>query len=327
MKRAAVLIGLLGLHLGLLAQKLPLEVQLDGRNQPYLNHAVGPQENFYSIGRIYNISPRVFAPYNKLELTSGLSIGQVLRIPLQETNFWQSGTRKDNEVVVPVYHTVRSGETMAAVARLFQTDAASLRSWNNLSGEPAAGKKLIIGFLKVDKTLSSLAAQGMQVRQDPPMARQEPVNETKQEPVKETRQEPVKETPPKDQPKPEPKKEPVVPTTTTASYSGNGFFRDEFNRQTNNGRYVQSNATEGASFKSTSGWSDGKYYILVDGAEKGTIVLVKNPANGKSVYAKVLASVQETRPGSKEAFLLSSAAVAQLGISADRFAAELVWSK
>ncbi|MEO6540639.1 MAG: LysM domain-containing protein, partial [Ferruginibacter sp.] len=58
----------------------------------YITHKVAPKENYYSIGRIYNISPKDIAPFNNLQLESGLSVGQVIRIPLNSTNFFQSGT-------------------------------------------------------------------------------------------------------------------------------------------------------------------------------------------------------------------------------------------
>lgn len=320
------------------AQTTPLQVNLDNKNQPYLNHTIGPKENFYSIGRIYNISPRVFAPYNGLELTSGLSIGQTLRIPLNEVNFWQTGARKENEVVVPVYYTAREKESLVTISKLFGADNASLRSWNNASGDAvAAGKKLIIGFLKVDKTLSPLASQGM-IRQEPPMVKQEPVKkegpkkeEVKKDPpvVKEQpkKEEPRVEVPKPEPPKPEVKKEEPKTEVTPVGYTGNGYFKDEFNRQTNNGKYTAGSNGNGTIFKSTSGWSDGKYYLLLDNVEKGTIVMVKNPANGKAIFAKVLAGVEETKPGSGYLFLLSNAAASQLGISAEKFNAELVWGK
>lgn len=310
------------------AQTTPLTVQLDSKNQPYLVHTLAPKENFYSVGRIYNISPRVFAPYNGLELTSPLSIGQAIRIPLNEQNFWQAGSRKENEVVLPLYYTVAAGENLAAISRTFKTDNASLKSWNNLSSDAVAtGKKIIIGFLKVDKTLSPLAANGMS-RQEPPLVKQEPKKE-------EPRQQPVVKEEPKVEPKPEPKKEepkPVIkeePKTQPApvSYEGSGFFKEEYNRQSNNGKNTASANGNGATFKSTSGWSDGKYYVLMDNLEKGTIVMVRNPSNGKAVYAKVLAGVKETTPNSNALFLLSNAAASQLGISAEKFNAELVWGK
>lgn len=307
------------------AQSLPLTVQLDGKNQPYLNHAIGVKENFYSIGRIYNLSPKVFAPYNGLELTSALSIGQTLRIPLNETNFWQTGTRKENETVIPVYHTVPASANLTSISKLFGTDNASLRSWNNLSGDAVSvGKKIIIGFLKVDKTLSPLAAQGMNVRSEPVLVKKEEIK--KQEPVA-IKQEVKIETPKVEPPKPEVKKEQPKTEPIVISYDGNGYFKEEYNRQSNNGKNTAGSNGNGSTFKSTSGWSDGKYYVLIDNIEKGTIVMIKNPANGKAVFAKVLAGVKETTPGSMAMFLISNAAASQLGISAEKFTAELVWGK
>lgn len=333
MKRTLFVLASLFITILSFAQTTPLTVQLDGKNQPYLVHSLAPKENFYSVGRIYNISPRVFAPYNGLELTSPLSIGQSLKIPLNEQNFWQSGSRKENEVVLPLYYTTNAGENLSTISKIFKTDNATLRSWNNLSSDAVStGKKIIIGFLKVDKTLSPLAASGMS-RQEPPMVKQEPKKEeVKQQPV--VKEEPKKQEP-KVEPKPEPKKEepkPVVkeePKTqvTPVSYEGNGFFKDEYNKQSNNGRNTSNASGNGSTFKSTSGWSDGKYYVLMDNLEKGTIVMVRNPANGKAIYAKVLAGVKETTPGSSALFLLSNAAASQLGISAEKFNAELVWGK
>jgi LysM repeat protein len=361
MKKVFVLFALLLTAAVSFAQTAPLLVQLDGTGSPYLNHSIGPKENFYSIGRIYNISPKVYAPYNKIELASALSIGQVLRIPLNEVNFWQSGVRKENEVVVPVYYEIKGKGRLMEIGKMFNTDEASLKSWNNLSSDAvAAGKKIIIGFLKVDKTLSPLAAQGMNVRSEPNIVKQEPKPEAKKEPEVVKKEEPKvtppvvkkeepKITPPvvkkeepkivtppvvkKEEPKPEPvKQEPVVVKKEEvkyepASYSGNGFFKDEFNRQSNNGKQIASNAGSGSIFKSTSGWSDGKYYVLLDKVEKGTIVMIKNPSNGKAIYAKVLGGVEETSPGSGYLFRVSNAAAAQLGISTENFSAELIWGK
>ncbi len=335
MKRTFFSFIFLALVSAAVAQSLPLTVQLDSKNQPYLNHAIGAKENFYSIGRIYNLSPKVFAPYNGLELTSALSIGQTLRIPLNETNFWQTGTRKENETVIPVYHTVQASANLTSISKLFGTDNASIRSWNNLSSDAiAVGKKIIIGFLKVDKTLSPLAAQGMNVRSEPVLVKKEEVKKqepvvVKQEPKVETPklETPKVETPKVEPPKPDVKKEQPKTEPVVISYDGNGYFKDEYNRQSNNGKNIAGANGNGTTFKSTSGWSDGKYYVLIDNIEKGTIILVKNPANGKAVYAKVLAGVKETTPGSTAMFLLSNAAASQLGISAEKFNAELVWGK
>jgi hypothetical protein len=325
MKRAFFILFLIFSCFASFSQTVPLMVHMDNNNLPYLHHSVGPKENFYSIGRIYNISPRVFVPFNGLELTSPLSIGQQLKIPLNEMNFWQTGTRKENETVIPVYYVVKQSESLTKLAQLFKTENVSIRSWNNLSSDAlTVGNKVIIGFLKVDKTLSPLAAQGMNVRTEPNLVKQQPVEVKKKEPEK---QEPVFVKKEESKQEPVVKKEEPKVEVSPIGYSGLGHFKDEFNKQTNNGKRVNSNSGEGSIFKSTSGWSDGKYYILMDRVEKGTIVMIRNPSNGKAVYAKVLSSVEETSPGSGLLFRLSNSAAAQLGISAEKFNADLIWGK
>ena len=52
----------------------------------YLEHKVVPKESFYSIGRLYNVTPRQLAQFNKLDLDRGLNVDQRIRIPLTDTN-------------------------------------------------------------------------------------------------------------------------------------------------------------------------------------------------------------------------------------------------
>ena len=70
----------------MLAQNKPLVIEGVSPNF-YLIHTVQAKENYYSIGRMYNISPKEIAPFNKLQLEKGLSLNQVIKIPLQEVNF------------------------------------------------------------------------------------------------------------------------------------------------------------------------------------------------------------------------------------------------
>lgn len=306
------------------AQQTSLMVNLDDQNKLYLNHTVGVKENFYSIGRMYNISPRVFAPYNGLELSSGLSIGQTIRIPLNETNFWQTGVRKSKETVVPVYHQVMAKETLTGISKMYSIDKASLISWNNIEGEKiSVGGNIIIGFLTVDKALSPLAALGMGPRSEPPVPKPvPPVTPSEDKKPKETVKQAEKEVKPKPLPTNEKKADESV-----VLYAGNGFFKDEYNQQTNNDKNIQKTSLKGGSFKSTSGWSDGKYYILIDGIEKGTIVRLRNLTNNKFIYAKVLASISETKPGAAEQYLVSNSAAAQLNVSGSDTELEISWVK
>src|SRR5579871_4437407 len=78
----------------------------------YLMHKVVAKENWYSVGRIYNISPKELAPFNGLTLEHQLGIGQELKIPLNNNNFSQDGKKNPDETFVPVYHTLQSNEML-----------------------------------------------------------------------------------------------------------------------------------------------------------------------------------------------------------------------
>ncbi|RYD70677.1 MAG: LysM peptidoglycan-binding domain-containing protein, partial [Sphingobacteriales bacterium] len=138
------------------------KIMVEGNSSGYyLTHTTAPKENFYSIGRIYNISPRVYAPYNGLSVDApgGLSIGQVLRIPLNEVNFSQDGIGEPGEVFVPLYFRAPSRVSLSSVSERFQNvPVERLQAWNRISGENVfAGSSIIIGFLKVKSDLSPLA--------------------------------------------------------------------------------------------------------------------------------------------------------------------------
>src|SRR5688500_10733514 len=70
----------------------------------HLSHVVAAKENWYSIGRMYNLSPKDIALFNSLTINQPLGIGQALKIPLNKSNFAQTDARSASEVYIPVYH-------------------------------------------------------------------------------------------------------------------------------------------------------------------------------------------------------------------------------
>ncbi len=46
-------------------------ILLNDAGKLYLNHTVAPKENWYSVGRIYNVSPKELAPFNGLTIDKG----------------------------------------------------------------------------------------------------------------------------------------------------------------------------------------------------------------------------------------------------------------
>ena len=308
---------LLFLPLFATAQQDPIMVVGSGANI-YINHAAAPKENFYSIGRLYNISPKDVAPFNKLSLENGLSIGQTIKVPLKPINFTQTNNVAVDEVAVPVYHKVAASETLFQVSNKFgKVSAASLKKWNNLNSDDInEGQNLIVGYLKVKKDLSAFAQQGTKI----------PSAEVTQVVVKEkvavAKPKTVKVVEPNTKPAEKDvmvvveKNDKVFDNTTKdvvtekVNFSTNnreGFFKAGYN---NTGKGESGLA---GIFKSTSGWEDGKYYCLHNTAEQNSIVKITNPATGKFVYAKVLDLMPDLKQNNELTVRISSAAAEALG--------------
>ena len=300
-----------------IAQQNLLLVEGFGTNI-YINHSAAPKENFYSIGRLYNISPKDVAPFNKLSLENGLSIGQTIKVPLKAVNFTQTNNVAVDESAIPVYHKVATNETLFQVSNKFgKVPAASLKKWNNLNSDDInEGQNLIVGYLKVKKDLSAFVQQGTRIPNADivKVAVKEKVAD-KNKTVKVI--EPIAKPAEKDVMAVVEKKDNVFDKTTIKdvvpekSVSGTnnreGFFKTMFN---NTGKIESGTA---GIFKSTSGWEDGKYYCLHNTAEQNSIVKITNPATGKFVYAKVLDVMPDLKQNNELNVRISSAAAEALG--------------
>ena len=314
----------------------------------YITHTTAPKENFYSIGRLYNISPRVYAPYNGLSVDApgGLAIGQPVKIPLNELNFSQDGKAEPGEVFVPLYYRTGAKSSLASISSLFRNvPVENLQAWNRLSGDNVfAGSTIIVGYLKVKSDLSPLAKSAVAVPKSDvaSLPKSEKISEqaktVKEEPKKEVtvKPEPKKEEPkteivkkaePVEPKKEEPKTDVVKkpePTVTYTRPAGGGKFKDVFSNQSN-GKKVKEVPVSAATFKSTSGWSDGKYYCFHNTALAGSIVKITNPASNKTVYAKVLDVIPDISQNDGIDLRLSNAAAEELGVTGEKFECVLAY--
>jgi LysM repeat protein len=125
----------------------------------YLEHTVVPKENWYSVGRLYNVSPKELAPFNHLTLGSPLIIGQTLQIPLTTTNFSQNGVKSAGETLIPVIHITREKEWMYRISVDHnKVPIPDIEKWNNVTPDQIhPGMHLVVGYLKVKTALSALA--------------------------------------------------------------------------------------------------------------------------------------------------------------------------
>jgi LysM repeat protein len=291
----------------------------------HLVHKTAAKESFYSIGRLYNISPKEIAPYNKLVLDKGLTIGQVINIPLTDGNFSQSVAVAPDEALVPLYHVVKNKETLFHISAINNKAAiADLKAWNKLRTDAVApGTKLVVGYLKVKKDLSPLASKAVKGQPaDKPMdvvehALDKPKTDDVTQPVNNASKPPVSTT--GSVIKSVPATEPTTPNNTSAKTTtkdNEGYFKNLFTSQPSQKNLKEETGTAGI-FKSTSGWEDKKYYCLHNSAPAGTII--KITANQVSIYAKVLDMMPDMKQNEGMIIRISSAAAAALGMPDGKF--------
>jgi LysM domain len=316
---------------GFKAHSQHAQLRIEGTNGKfYLVHMVVAKENWYSIGRLFNLSPHEIASFNNMSFDKPLDVATQLNIPLNSANFDQKQIKIPGETLVPIYHVVEEKEWMFKLSSIYNdVPVISLEKWNNIKRDDLKpGADIIVGFLRVKTDLSPLA---LGISSNPSVASSstDPANKT------------MKQT---DVPAPaatstslyraEPAKSSVttVANTTTGpvtvsnanekvnnyalSHSNGGFFSIDYSAS------GKSSSGEAGTFKSTSGWSDGKYYALMNGVAVGTIIRVASP-NGKSIYAKVLGQLPDMKESIGLVIRISNAASAELGLGEGKFPVEI----
>lgn len=287
-----------------------------GSNGLYLEHTVAAKEGLYSIGRLYNVHPRHLAAYNNWDLSKGLGIGQLIQVPLTDTNFNQQAKRG-----TPVYYVTGQGEGLFRVSQLSKKlTADKLRQWNGLKSDNiAAGQYLIIGYLISDewaKYKPEVVANQPEVKEpvkpaEPEITQEKPVVETPKTVVTE----PVNAEP--------------KPVQSTSQKSGTeGYFKAFFDQQTKLQPLSKQQTANASIFKTLSGWQDGKFYLLMDNVLPGTIVKLSNPENGKVVYAKVLGEMAGIKLNQGLDIRISNAAASVLEIpeaNTEKFIVQIEW--
>jgi hypothetical protein len=305
----------------------------------YLIHKVVAKENWYSIGRLFNLGPHEIAGFNNMSFDKPLEVATTLNIPLTAANFDQKQIKSADESLIPIYHMVDQKEWMFKISSIYNdVPVTSLEKWNKIKRDDVKpGITLIVGFLKVKTDLSPLV---MGISSNPVMG--VPATDLSNNAVKPTdipaqavnkpagsnpsgvySQNPVKPTV-SNVSNTAANTTSTIPVTNTGervnsyavTHSSGGFFSIDY---TGSGKSASGVAS---TFKSTSGWTDGKYYALMNGIAVGTIIRVSG-TNGKTIYAKVLGQLPEMKESNGLIIRISNAASAELGLGEGKFPVEI----
>lgn len=302
-------------------------------------HTVGPKETLFSIGRDYQVHPRELAEYNNIPFEIGLTIGQILKIPVKKTmqpvssasalkteNSSVSNPEKNPAVVpekkntaryTPIYHIVKKQENLFQIRMQYnKVSMDSIKKWNNLTTDAVnEGMNLIVGFKKINDNKpiekeTSTEQTNNKKNNNPIKKEQDFISKRASDFAKDNSisyeediQEKIKKTP--SQPE--------------------GYFKTAFENQSTSKPVLNEENGKAASFKSTSGWDDSKYYCLYNNAPAGTIVRIANIKNQKVIYAKVLDTMPDLEQNKGILIRLSKAATEQLEVTTDKFDANIAY--
>jgi LysM repeat protein len=306
----------------------------------YLEHKVQAKENWYSIGRVYLLSPKVISVFNELSMDKGLSIGQQIKIPLTADNFNQT----DNAAFTgpAIVHIVAQGEGLLRLSNVYKVTMAQLREWNRLTSDQLkVNSSLIIGFLqapgagniqptnvtnKDNQPVKNLPAE--QVLKSNADAERSAQRQTAQ------RQPAVNASGPEKSAQPSSVQQASAPVNVSASSSSaaptaaaTGFFSGVFLSQSKEGRQQKMETPAYGVFKSTSGWQDSKYYVLMNNVVPGTVIRITSRNTGRQIFAKVLGAVPPGKESEGLLLRISNAAASALGVpNGEPGVFELVWS-
>lgn len=304
------------------AQHLKIEKE---KAQLFITHTVTAKETLYSLGRMYNLSPKEIAAANKLKTDAGIQIGQHIKIPLKKSNFVQASF-KNKKGLQPVYHTVKKGDNLSKLSKSYnKVKEAQLKKWNHLSKNVVKpGQEIIVGYVKIsaehvvnkNEAVASKAKANRDsfktVAETPAVIRDVTVATAEQE---RSSGKMVTNT----NVKTETGAQAIAIANTS---SGEGYFAADYSVNAANAQEKKLNGTA-ATFKSTSGWSDKKYYILINEVAPETIAKVT--VNGRSVYAKVLEALPDLKDNKNLLCRLSNAAASALGIGDAKFDVEITF--
>jgi LysM repeat protein len=330
------------------AQTVPDTLQAFGSSPDlYIYHTVQKGETFFSLGRMFHISPYEVAKANGLTFDSTLHLYSYVKIPLTNNNFNQQTNETDQPGFAPVFHKVVQGETLYHIGQEFnKVPLQNIQAWNHLSNNNVdLGKYLVIGFVRYDQDAvinhpeTNLAVASQPVE-----------NTQSSQPIKTDNNS---------------HSAPVNNSNTTTSNTKNIIIpapimtradsgiitnhsiatRDTFNNMANSvtdnnspfeSAYLQETSSTNTpdSIRGAGSWFSSnippgskKYYVLFDSAARGEVIKIINPLNGKFIYAKVLDVIPKLGENVNIVVKISDAAQQDLGVMTQRFFCQVDYAK
>ena len=275
-------------------------------------HLVKPGESLYKIAKKYKVSAADLEKWNGID-NKGLKSGQEIYVSdpgnLAKEEEQVKEVKVESAETASATHEVSKGQTLSSIAKQHNTTVADLKKLNGLKTNSVSIGQLL-------KVPGSNPKEEV-VEEPRPVAKAEvPVV------VKEQKQEPkAKQVPPVTQPFESPKQAPAPVEKEIPA-------QDE---RANSGSITEVSNTLGYTRVLETGFAEAiegdgnskKHLCLHKTAPVGSILQVKNEANGQSVYVKVIGKLPETGSNEKLIIRISRQAYDKLLAVGKRFPVEV----
>lgn len=299
-------------------------------------HTIKQGETLSVLAIKYGTSVGDIMRLNGMNSKSQLKIGEAIKIPSKAiTAIVVDVPKKEivkpilsikqpetNVTITDVTYTVLKGESLYGIAKKYKTTEAQLKTWNNLKDDKIkVGQIIVIGKEPMEKSTIPVTPKLETAKpiEDQPIAATKPSTQpTRDAELTTLNSGSAKVTKPENTPvapvKEVAKNIPAPILANTKYVNNEGYFASYFDRKEKSSNTATGDA---AIFKTTSGWADKKYYVLLNDVAQGTIVRLT--ANNKSICAKVLGPLPDIKEDAGLLLRVSNAAAAVLGIEDTKF--------
>lgn len=283
----------------------------------FVMYEIHSGETLSSISKQFGTEVGVVMRLNGMNNTSKLVFGEKIKVPVNSKSIQQ--TVQASKLNTAFVHVAQQGESLYRISLNHNKAPIDLlKKWNNLTDNTISlGQEIIVGYGNFNVVVSTTPITNPILNTTKPEVHQKPIEETNKPAVVVTPPTSV-DTPEQD--KPIVKIPTVEDKTDYSSVSDQGFFKTQFGKNVE-GRSLQTRAGTAMTFKTASGWTDKKYYILMNDVPPGSIVKIAR--GSKIIYAKVLWNMGSIKENEGLDFRINSAAASMLSIAENKFPLEV----
>jgi LysM repeat protein len=297
-------------------------------------------ETLQTVSNQFGFSVAKLSTFNAVNINPAavLPRGTAIKIPLSPNNLLQ----QPSENSAPVVHVIKKSDNLYRLSNQYnKIPLARLREWNKLKNDVVkSGQEVIIGYMVNAKPVAATADKKLVAVKETPPPVTAPATVVEEAPQKAAEQKQITASPvvvKKDTPVSQPilirekskpaeekktvaaekKPEPTTEIDYTPKEGDEGYFAAGY-MEHDKAAIQQFRSGDAATFKTISGWTDRKYYVLMNEIAPKTIVRITGPGK-KSVCAMVLGPLQETKGALGVLLRISNSAASALGITDQKF--------